>query len=113
MMTAILNVSTGHFLALAAILFAIGVVGALLRRNALIVLMSVELMLNAANLTLLAFAVVGDEKQVVCSPGGPLRAVSGSALLERNPTEDAAERDDGELLRLEPDEEDAPRLLWG
>lgn len=56
MMTAIFNVSTGHFLALAAVLFAIGVVGALMRRNALIVLMSVELMLNAANLTLLAFA---------------------------------------------------------
>jgi len=50
------NISVGHFLALGAVLFAIGVVGALLRRNALIVLMSVELMLNAANLTLLAFA---------------------------------------------------------
>ena len=45
-----------HFLALGAVLFAIGVVGAIMRRNALIVLMSVELMLNAANLTLLAFA---------------------------------------------------------
>ncbi len=45
-----------HFLALAAILFGIGVVGAIMRRNALIVLMSVELMLNAGNLTLLAFA---------------------------------------------------------
>ncbi len=55
-MTAVLNVSTGHYLALAAVLFSIGVVGALMRRNALIVLMSVELMLNAANLTLVAFA---------------------------------------------------------
>jgi NADH-quinone oxidoreductase subunit K len=43
------------FLVLAAILFAIGVVGVILRRNALIVLMSVELMLNAANITLVAF----------------------------------------------------------
>jgi NADH-quinone oxidoreductase subunit K len=50
------NISAGHFLVLAAILFAIGVVGALMRRNALIVLMSVELMLNAGNLTVLAFA---------------------------------------------------------
>jgi len=43
------------FLLLAAGLFAIGALGAMLRRNALIVLMSVELMLNAANLTLVAF----------------------------------------------------------
>ena len=40
----------------AAVLFLIGVIGVLLRRNALIILMSVELMLNAANVTLLAFS---------------------------------------------------------
>ena len=50
------NVSVSHFLALAAILFGVGVVGALMRRNAIIVLMSIELMLNAGNLTVLAFA---------------------------------------------------------
>ena len=50
------NVGIHHFLALAAVLFAIGVVGVLFRRNALIVLMSIELMTNAANLTVLAFA---------------------------------------------------------
>jgi len=44
------------FLVVAAILFGVGVLGVILRRNALIVLMSVELMLNAANLTLVAFA---------------------------------------------------------
>jgi NADH-quinone oxidoreductase subunit K len=51
------SVSLQHYLALSAVLFGIGVIGALLRRNALIVLMSVELMLNAGNLALLAFAV--------------------------------------------------------
>jgi NADH-quinone oxidoreductase subunit K len=57
------NIQISHFLALAAALFAVGVVGALIRRNALIVLMSVELMLNAANLTVLAFARrLGDVK---------------------------------------------------
>ena len=50
------HVTTGNYLALSAVLFAIGAVGALLRRNALIVLMSVEIMLNAGNLALLAFA---------------------------------------------------------
>ena len=46
----------GYYLVLAAALFAVGALGAILRRNALIVLMSLELMLNAANLTLVAFA---------------------------------------------------------
>lgn len=44
------------FLELAAILFVIGSLGVILRRNALIMLMGVELQLNAANLTLVAFA---------------------------------------------------------
>jgi len=44
------------FLYLAAILFTIGLSGVLMKRNALIVMMCVELMLNAANLTFLAFA---------------------------------------------------------
>ena len=45
-----------HFLGLAAVLFGLGLIGVLLRRNVLIMLMSVELMLNAANLTLITFA---------------------------------------------------------
>jgi NADH-quinone oxidoreductase subunit K len=45
-----------YYLWLAAMLFTIGLAGVLLKRNALIVMMSVELMLNAANLTFLAFA---------------------------------------------------------
>ena len=44
-----------YFLILAAALFAIGAVGFLLRRNLLVLLMSIELMLNAVNLTLVAF----------------------------------------------------------
>ena len=42
-------------LTVSALLFAIGLAGALLRRNAIIVLISIELMLNAANLNFLAF----------------------------------------------------------
>ena len=45
-----------HYLILSALLFVIGVAGVLIRRNALVILMSVELMLNAANLALLGFA---------------------------------------------------------
>jgi NADH-quinone oxidoreductase subunit K len=45
-----------HYLVLAAILFTIGAVGVLVRRNAIVVFMCVELMLNSANLTLVTFA---------------------------------------------------------
>jgi NADH-quinone oxidoreductase subunit K len=48
------SVPSEHFLVLAAILFSLGVLGFLLRRNVIIVLASIELMLNAANVTLLA-----------------------------------------------------------
>jgi NADH-quinone oxidoreductase subunit K len=45
-----------HYLVLAAVLFCFGMLGVMVRRNALVVFMCVELMLNAANLTFLAFA---------------------------------------------------------
>jgi NADH-quinone oxidoreductase subunit K len=44
------------FLAVSAILFTMGALGVLIRRNAIIIFMSVELMLNAANLAFVAFA---------------------------------------------------------
>ena len=49
-------VGLNHYLALSAIVFCIGVYGMLTRRNAVGVLMSVELMFNAVNITLVAFA---------------------------------------------------------
>ena len=45
-----------HYLILSAIVFAIGVAGVLIRRNLIVVLMSIELMLNAVNLTFIAFS---------------------------------------------------------
>jgi NADH-quinone oxidoreductase subunit K len=45
-----------HYLSLAAVIFAIGVIGVLVRRNLIVVLMSIELMLNAVNLTFIAFS---------------------------------------------------------
>jgi NADH-quinone oxidoreductase subunit K len=47
---------TVNYLVLAAVLFCLGMLGVLVRRNALVVFMCIELMLNAANLTFLAFA---------------------------------------------------------
>jgi NADH-quinone oxidoreductase subunit K len=45
-----------YFISLSAILFTIGILGVLIRRNAIIIFMSVELMLNSANLAFITFA---------------------------------------------------------
>ena len=51
-----LSVTLAHYLALSGVVFGLGTVIALSKRNAVAVLMGIELMLNAANLTLLAFS---------------------------------------------------------
>jgi NADH-quinone oxidoreductase subunit K len=48
-------ITLGHYLALSAFLFGVGAIGFLSRRNVLIQLMCIEIMLNAVNLTLVAF----------------------------------------------------------
>src|SRR6476661_11193713 len=49
-------ISTLHYLVVAAALFAIGTIGVVTRRNVVIILMSIELILNAVNLNLVAFS---------------------------------------------------------
>ena len=49
-------VPASYYLVLSAILFALGAVGVLLRRNALVMFMAVEMMLNAVNLTLITYS---------------------------------------------------------
>jgi NADH-quinone oxidoreductase subunit K len=49
-------ITVGHYLVLAVFLFAVGMIGALTRRSAIIVFLSIELMLNSANLAFLALA---------------------------------------------------------
>jgi NADH-quinone oxidoreductase subunit K len=50
------EITTLHYLVVAAALFIIGVIGVLTRRNVVIILMSIELILNAVNLNLVAFS---------------------------------------------------------
>lgn len=50
------DVDPGYYLALAGLLFTIGVVGVLVRRNAIVIFMFIELMLNAINLAFVTFA---------------------------------------------------------
>lgn len=60
------SVPLEFYLTLSAILFVIGAVGVLTRRNAIIIFMSIELMLNSVNLTLVAFS------QFFGDPGGQI-----------------------------------------
>lgn len=51
-----MNVPTEYFVALSAVLFGLGAAGVVLRRSAILVFLSIELMLNAANLAIVAYA---------------------------------------------------------
>lgn len=56
------NIPLEYYLVLSAIIFTIGTIGVLTRRNAIIIFMSIELMLNSVNLTLIGFSTfMGDE----------------------------------------------------
>jgi NADH-quinone oxidoreductase subunit K len=63
-----MSVPLPYYLGLSAILFVIGVAGVLTRRNAIVVFMCIELMLNAVNLTLVAYSAF-------------LREITGQALV--------------------------------
>lgn len=54
-----------HFLVLSAILFSLGVYGVLTRRNAVLILMSIELMLNAASVNMVAFAAYTSPEEFI------------------------------------------------
>lgn len=51
-----IDITLNWYLSLSAVLFAMGVLGVLLRRNVIVILMSIELMLNSVNLTLVALS---------------------------------------------------------
>jgi NADH-quinone oxidoreductase subunit K len=61
------DMSGFHFQIVAALIFAIGALGVLLRRNMIVMFMSIELMLNAANLSLVAFSreIGNDQGQIL------------------------------------------------
>lgn len=55
-MSEMLNVGVNHYLILSGALFVLGMLGVMLRRNAIVMLMSIELMLNAVNISFVAFS---------------------------------------------------------
>jgi NADH-quinone oxidoreductase subunit K len=88
------------FLILSAILFVLGAVGVLVRRNPLVILISIELMLNAANLTLVTFArqlqnIEGQLFALMSMTVAAAEAVVGLAILvDIFRTRDAEDIDD-------------------
>jgi NADH-quinone oxidoreductase subunit K len=88
------------FLILSGVLFAIGMIGVLTRRNVLVIFMSVELMMNAVNITLVAFgtamnSLAGQAFVVFVVTVAAAEAAVGlaiiMALVRHKPTIDAAE----------------------
>jgi NADH-quinone oxidoreductase subunit K len=94
-----------YFLALASILFVIGAYGVLTRRNAIVVLMCIELMLNAANINFVTFAAFRNDAagQVFAlfsiAIAAAEVAVGLAILLNLQKTQDTTNLDDIKLLR--------------
>ncbi len=59
-LNAIVNIGLTHFLVISAILFSFGIYGIVTRKNAVMVLMGIELILNSANINFVAFAKYGN-----------------------------------------------------
>ena len=55
-----LNVGLTHFLVISVVLFSLGIYGVITRKNAVMILMGIELILNSANINFIAFARYGD-----------------------------------------------------
>ena len=90
------------FLTISGILFAIGMIGVLTRRNVLVIFMSVELMMNAVNITLVAFgsafnSLAGQAFVVFVVTVAAAEAAVGLAIIlalaRQRPTVDAAQMD--------------------
>ncbi len=94
-----------YFLALASILFVIGAYGVLTRKNAIVVLMCIELMLNAANINFVTFAAFRNDAagQVFAlfsiAIAAAEVAVGLAILLNLQKTQDTINLDDIKLLR--------------
>ena len=100
-----MSVPIPYYLALSALLFTMGVVGVLVRRNALVIFMSIELMLNSVNLSFVAFArqlgtVEGQVTVFFVMVIAAVEVVVGlSIIIAIFRTRDTMDIDDVDLLR--------------
>jgi NADH-quinone oxidoreductase subunit K len=89
-MDALTNISTVHYLVLGAALFLLGVIGVLTRRNVVIVLMSIELILNAVNLNLVAFSRYWQSKPGALGGAGALHGQAFAIFVITDAAAEAA-----------------------
>lgn len=98
-------IPASYFLVLSAVLFTLGVIGVLIRRNALVMFMSVELMLNAVNLTLITYSRFLDNLTgqvfvlVVMAVAAAEVAVGLAIVISFHRHKDTADVDQMDLLR--------------
>ena len=76
-----LYIPLNYYLILSAVLFTIGVVGVLIKRNPIVIFMCVELMLNAVNLTFIAFSRYKSGPDPVTGHVDPASAMSGQMMV--------------------------------
>ena len=103
-----MTIGLGHFLALGAVLFTIGLYGVLVKRNAIVILMSIELMFNAVNVTLVAFSryitpklLTGQVFSIFIITVAAAEAAVGLAIIiSRNRHREPAEAHQFNLLKL-------------
>lgn len=86
-----MTVPISYYLLLSGILFVIGVIGVLTRRNVIIILMSIELILNAVNINLVAFSRYADRGLELLAKGGTAFGAQGQSLVLMSITVAAAE----------------------
>lgn len=90
-----------QYLALSAVLFFLGAIGVIIRRNAVVIVMSIELMLNAAGLAFVAARIAGGTPLLFLMLAAAVQAVTGLAVVfafyRTNGTVDTAQADDLKL----------------
>lgn len=70
-----------YYITLSVVLFCIGIIGVLTRRNVIIIFMCVELMLNAVNLLLVAFSKMQSSKALAISPSGSTAGIDAQLFV--------------------------------
>ncbi len=76
-----MNITTDYYIGLSLVLFCIGIVGVLSRRNVIIIFMCIELMLNAVNLLLVAFSKMHYLKAITANPNAAAVAGGDAQLM--------------------------------
>ena len=95
----------GYYIVLAAILFTIGAVGVLIRRNAIVLFMCIELMLNASNLALVTFGRINGtlDGQIMAVPVGPSGGSFRVGKPHRATTQRYQTRGQNRMFDMSPD----------